>query len=197
MCDPIKGCVFIDISPRCDDNNFCTDDKCDKTTGQCLNIWKNCSQFSDICNTVTCDPNVRSRNITELCSIVTPVVCVKYDLKDDCTEALCFLNTTNLSTTDPNYHPGGCEVVNHCSAFYGKGSNAAIIAGALAALAALLILALLLCLALRRGGASSTFSGFSSNSDTGVSGNPLYEEKYRGSSNPLFMEGGHEPYERL
>jgi hypothetical protein len=41
------------------------------------------------------------------------------------------------------------------------------------------------------------FSGFSSSSETGVAGNPLYEEKFRGSSNPLFMEGGHEPYERL
>jgi len=64
ICDPVNGCTKV---YKCNDNNPCTNDICDPTTGACSFTPKVCNS-SSICKNATCDPNAGCVEIPIDCS---------------------------------------------------------------------------------------------------------------------------------
>jgi len=95
-CDIIDGCVFTPIP--CDDNNLCTDDVCDPVTG-CSFTNVSCASLADICHDAICDPQ---KNKTDQCVQIEKICPAPAD--NNCTIAQCFV------AVKPDSQNKGCRV---------------------------------------------------------------------------------------
>ena len=101
-CDRLSGeCVFA--AKACDDADGCTDDSCDPGSGDCLHVVPGCED-DDLCTSDTCDP------LTGECTY-EPVAC---DDEDLCTEDSCDAETgdcvheARVCESDDLCMPGSC-----------------------------------------------------------------------------------------
>ncbi|MCH8851862.1 MAG: hypothetical protein IID41_04340 [Planctomycetes bacterium] len=102
-----QGCTPTDDDgePDCNDSNPCTTDEC--VDGVCRSLPVDCSDFDDLCNTASCDPNGADGN----CDVLTPLPDgTSCDDGDACNGSETCLGGTCQAGT-----PLGCDDNNLCT----------------------------------------------------------------------------------
>jgi len=166
------GCVYTDLSELCNDHLECTTDSCDKVTGRCTYLKKDCSAFKDICHNVLC--NDYEANVSLQC-VPQSVLC---RVDNNCTSSECLINHTFDQKQGKNI--SGCKNTTFDCNFQYFGVVAGLVAGAIVGI--VIAAALVFCGAMAGGGAYAISQTSSSDHHNKVKVNPLYRPHGKSSA---------------
>lgn len=168
---PSQGCVYVDQSTRCDDNDVCTtNDACNPVNGLCTSVNVSCAALETPCLVAFCYAG--ASNASDQCR-TGPIQCVR---PDNCSVVQCVTDQPSVDGGGTNYT--GCvnTTVNCDQGFIG------VIAGLVGGAIAGIVVAAAICVAAASasGAAYAVSQNYGTEHDMRVENNPLYKGEGKG-----------------